>query len=253
MKNNSLYDIEYFQKIRASHENKKKRQNYKRMIGIGIIIIILLYILLPISRINNVEIMGNSVYSNAQVQKQANLYQKQFSLFHPAFLIESKLEKTNLYQSIKVDKKMFGNVRITVKENKLLFYQVENNKTFFYDSKANKLTFDENNTKLYRGQVAELISKLDEDIKARVIKDLALLDESVLTSISQIVHTPKTYDKEYFRFVMNGSKEVYIDSSIKDIVKVGKNYHNFVSNTKFKCSLIEFLDSENKAIVRRCS
>ena len=252
MKKNSLYDIEYFQKIKDAQILKKKNAKRRQFILIGLALLVILYLVTPLSRINSISIIGNSRYNQAQIQEFASVNKGDLTLFKPAFLIKSKLENAKVFKEVSAKKSWLGALDITIKENKLLFYEKDGNKVIFYDEANNNLTFSEVETKKYQALVPELSSKITAELKEKMVEKLSELDESVLNEISQIIHTPKSYDDQQFRFVMSHEKEIYINTNLEYIVKVGANYHNFAANTQYKCSFIEYLDTENKAIVKKC-
>ena len=252
MEKNSLYDIEYFQKIKNAQKIRKKRAQRNRIILIVFVLLVVGYLISPLSRINDIVIIGNERYDENKIKSIAKVEEHQFSFLRPAFLIEGQLKDSNLFTEAKVTKSLFGNIKMNVKETRLLFYHLENKKIVFYDEKNNKLILNDIQTKLYQGMVPELTSKLNDEMKTKLVEKLAELDESVGNEISQIIYMPKQYDKENFRLVMSGNKEIYINASLDYIVKVGINYHSFAANTKYKCSYIEYIDTENKAIVKKC-
>lgn len=252
MKDNSLYDIEYFQKMKIAHQNKKKRLRRRRIIILCLIVLVVLYIVLPISKISSVQIKGNKIYSNQKIEEIANIQPNMFSLLHPSFAIKNNLEKSNLFTNVEVSKSLMGNVIINVQENNILFYNKKDNKFIFYDNKGNKLTFDKKEEEYLKSSVTELIGDFNDDLKTKMVSKLSELDESVLQAISQIKHYPQKYDQEYFKFIMSGKKKVYIYTSLDDIVSVGVNYHNFAANSNYDCTIIEYINSENRAIVKKC-
>lgn len=252
MKNNSLYDIEYFQKMKKAHENKKRRLRRRRIILLALIIIIVVYIISPISRINSIQITGNKIYPENKIEEIARIKPQDFSLLHPKFVIKNNLEKANLFSEVKVSKSLLGKVIIDVKENNILFYNKQDNKIIFYDNKGNKIRFDTKEEAYLKSQVAELVGDIDDKLTNKMINKLSELDDSVLEAISQIKYYPQKYDNEYFKFIMSGSKKVYIHTSLDDIVSVGVNYHNFAANSNYECTIIEYINSENRAIVKKC-
>ncbi|WP_423364513.1 FtsQ-type POTRA domain-containing protein [Mycoplasma sp. P36-A1] len=255
MEKNSLYDIDCLnEKIELEKKRRKERKARNMLLSAIAAVLVIIYLISPISRINSIIISGNERYDNAQIKEIANLEINQFTFTRPAVLISRALESSNLFKDVEVTKTLLGSVEIKVSENRLLFYDTENNKTVFYDQSGNKLTFEDSVTARYKGVVPELSEnkKIDDDIKKKLINTTSQLADSVLNEISQIQYTPTNYDKEFFTFIMTGKKEIYIETSLDNIVKVGSRYHSFSINTSYKCSVIQYLDSENKAIVRKC-
>lgn len=253
--NNNLYNIEnieYFK--RQAQEKRFHQKRFKRFRRLLIILLglILIYLVSPLSKLNSITIINNERFSAAEIQKQINLYEKEFTFLHPKFLIKMQLENTDYYKSVEVEKSLFGNVKITVVENRLLFYEIKGKETIFYDEKGNQIIMKGDNLKKYIGNYPQLTSVIDDEMKQRLIKVLAQLDESVVGSMSQIIYDPQKYDKEYFKIVMNGPKKIYLYSSLDYLVKVGTNYHNFAANAQYSCNVIQYIDNSNKAVVTQC-
>lgn len=252
MKNNSLYDIEYFKKMKETHKNKCRRQRRLKIAAGVILVLIIIYIVTPISRINNIEVENNTIYPENEITKIANINPGSISILHPSFLIKANLEKSNLFKNVSVSKNLFNNVVIDVNEAKPVFYVKDNNKIIFYDENDNKITFEGEALAKQKSKVPELIDLKDDKLKKEIVNKLKELDPSVLTLISQIKHKPQKYDNQYFEFIMSGSKKIFIHASLNDIIKIGSSYHNFAANTKYECTIIEFINSESKAVVKKC-
>lgn len=252
MKKNSLYDIEYFQKIKSAQQEQQRKNKNKKIIIFVLFIVLIIYLLLPISKINDISISNNERYSELQIKELASVSQGQFSLLNPSFLIKNRLNKSNLFSEVKVDKKIFSTLKIEVKETRLLFNKKIDKKYYFFDENKNKLRFDSATNKKYRALTPELIGKVDKKLRNKMIEKLNQLDDSIISEISQIKYSPKSYDDEFFQFMMSGKNQIYIRASLDHLVKVGENYHIFAANTKYKCSVIEYIDSKSKAIVKRC-
>jgi cell division protein FtsQ len=252
---NNLYDInniEYFKNQSQQMQFKRRRLRNFRIILIIILFALVIYLITPFSKINSITIINNDRFTQSEIEDQINLHQNDFSLLHPKFLIKMQLANTNYYQEFSVDKSLLGNVTISVKENRLLFYQIDGKNTVFYDEKGNKIIMKDSVLKKYIGNYPQLTSKISEDMLKRLISSLAQLDSSVVSSMSQIVYDPKNYDKEYFKIIMNGPKKIYLYSSLDYLVKVGTNYHNFAANAQYSCNIIQYIDDSNKAVITKC-
>lgn len=252
MKKNSLYDIEYFKKLETTHKNKMiRRRRIRIFIGV-LIILFVVYLLTPLSKISKIEVVNNTVYSDAQIIKIANVNDGDLTLLHPSFLIKNNLNNSHLFKGVKVKKNIFNNVTIDVDEAKPVLYMKVKGKDVFYDENDNEIVFEPSDALKQKSRIPELTNLKNDKLKEEIIKKLSELDPSVLTLISQINHKPQKYDDQYFEFIMSGSKKIFIHSSLNDIIKVGSNYHNFAANTKYECTVIEFINSENKAVVKKC-
>lgn len=252
MKKNNLYNIEYFQKIKSAQMEQNRKRKIKRNALVVFIILIAIYLLLPISKINNINIFYNSRYSDQQILDFAKVHKGNFSFLNPEFVIKNRLKSTNLFTDIKVNKHGFTNVDIKVNETRLLFYKEIEKKYYFFDENKNKLGISDKSLNKYLAITPQLVGNINDDLLDKLIINLAQLDDSIINEISQIKHTPKSYDKEFFTFTMSSKGKIYIKTNLDNLVKVGKNYHIFSANIKYKCAIIEYLDSENKAIVKKC-
>jgi hypothetical protein len=184
----------------------------------------------------------------------ADIRLNQFSFNKPKFLISRALNSLNNFDDFSIDKSLNGNVVIDVKENRLLFYEVQDKKTIFFDDKDNQLEFDKNITNRLKSSIPKLNKgkEFDEELEKKLVSQLNKLDDSVLLEISEITHNPLEFDKENFIFTMTSTKEIYIHANLDDLVTVGANYHSFAINTRYDCSIIQYINSENRAIVRTC-
>ncbi len=252
MKKNNLYDIEYFQKIKSAQQEQKRKSKRNRIIVLLIFSLIMLYLILPISKINDISVSNNKRYSEQQIMELAGVSKGQFSLLNPSFVIKNRLNKSGLFVEVNVDKELFSTLNIKVVETRLLFNKKIAGKYYFFDENKNQLRFDTATNKKYRAITPELIGKVDKDLRNKMIEKLNQLDDSIISEMSQIKYSPKSYDDEFFYFMMSGDKQIYIRASLNHLVKVGQNYHIFAANTKYKCSIIEYIDSESKAIVKKC-
>lgn len=252
MKKNSLYDIEYFQKIKDARSIKNKKKRIRTLIIIIVVILSMIYLISDLSKINAIIVKGNERLSSKQILESINLKEKQFSFLHPKFLVQSQLEQTNQFKDVKVSKSLFGNVIIEVKEHHLLYYTNFDNKVVFYNELNNEVKLSENDTKIYMALVPNLVNKIDAKLQEKLINTLKKLDYVIVSEMSQIFYKPKNYDKEYFEIAMNASKKIYLHASLDHLVNVGDKYHNFASNAQYACNIIEYISSSNKAIVTKC-
>jgi cell division protein FtsQ len=254
--NSNLYDInniEYFKKQYQEKYFKRKRLVKFRLFLLILLVLLVIYLISPLSKINSITIVGNQRFTKDEILNKISLHEKSFTFIHPQFLIKMQLKNSDYYSSINVTKSWLGDVKITIKEYRLLFYDIDQQKQYtFYDEKGNKFILKGNILKKYQGNYPQLVSKINDELKEKLINTLGELDESVVSLMSEIIYTPKQYDKEFFKIIMNGSKQIYLYSSLNYLVKVGSNYHNFAANTQYQCSKIEFIDNSNKAIVTKC-
>lgn len=252
MKKNNLYNIEYFQKIKSAQKEKNRKKRIRRIVALVAILIITLYLILPISKINEISIFNNYRYSDQQIKEFAQVSKGDFLFLNPQFVIKNRLNKTNLFTNIEVELNGLNNLNIKLVETRILFYIDNGKEIIFYDENSNRLGISDNSKIKYMGMSPQLVSEIKPELQDKLIIKLSKLEDSILNEISQIKYTPKSYDKEFFTLTMSSKKRIYIKTNLDNLIKVGKNYHIFSANIKYSCAIIEYLDSENKAIVKKC-
>jgi len=249
-----LHDIEYFQKIKQEKKEKNKKLVRNILIGLIFIVGVAIYFVLPVSKIQSISVTGNQNFTSQQIIDKVNINLEDISLLRPSILLQHDLNNTHLFQDVSISKTWDGHVSIHVVENRLLFYQVGEEQTTFFDEQGNAIVFPTENLNAKKSRIPVLneSEQMTDQIKNKLINRLSILEPSVLIEISEITHQPLAFDVENFLFTMSGASQIFIQANLDDLVTVGANYHSFSVNTRYECSLIQFINSENRAIVRNC-
>lgn len=203
---------------------------YKRLIIFLIIVLILLLIFLKIItlKITNIYVDGNYYLSDQDVIEIAGIqnYPNSFLTFSKS--LKTKLVNNNFISSASVKKK-FTKVYISVVENRPLFYDDISKKTVLADGTSISDIYN----------VPILSNSVDSSVYDSFLKNLALINIDVYSSISEISYVPSEVDKNLFLFTMNDGNYIYVN--IDKFVSVNK-YFGMVVNFNNRKGIL-YLDS----------
>lgn len=184
---------------------KKKRKKLRvgrflLFIVIVSIIGVLIYFFLD-TKINNIIIKGNNVVTEKTILEQSGL------INHPSFIkttsysIKKKLLKNDIIKEVKVSKKLFNNITITIKEKRLLYIDEQLGKVILEDkTKINNDNYS----------VPILVNYIPNTKYNNFIKQLRKIDENILREISEITYNPTELDDGRFLLSMDDGNYIYL-------------------------------------------
>ena len=212
----------------------KRKINYKGLIIIGIIILLIVGIvfLYRSLRVKSIYVTGNKILTESEILEKTNLLTYPRLIDVSSSEIISNLKENKIINTVKVKKSLFGKVIIEISENKIL-YQDTNGKYML--SSKEEITLDE----AYLG-VPILINDC-KDVKDKFIDKLLLINSDILMHISEIEYEPTDLDKERFMFYMTDSNYVYVTLSKINLI----NSYNEIYPTLEGNKGILYLDSGN--------
>lgn len=193
---------------------KKKKLNFKKLLILILFLYLICYSLYYLfSRpISNIIITGNNFVSDNEIIEAAGLKN-----YPPAFTInknkiKKKLLKINLIENVTISRNLKFEIKIRVTELKIDFLNLSNNKLIL----GNGTYIDYTNT--YEG-VPTLINYTPEDILKKFAIKLGKIDQSIISSISEIEYSPSkndngdVIDNTRFLLKMNDGNFVYTNIS----------------------------------------
>lgn len=210
---------------------KKRKINVKKII-ILVLFICLFYLLFCLAKkipLKNIYIIDNSILSDKEIIELANISD------YPPYIeiskreITSKLKKNAYIKEIKIEKKFFNKIYIYITENKVLC---------MHDDKIILESGDEVYNNYNITQVPILLSDISS-VYENFVNKMSLVDNSILTKISEITYVPNEVDQERFTFKMNDGNLVYI--TLSKIAKINR-YNSIYSEMEGKNGII-YLDS----------
>ncbi len=182
-----------------------------------------------------IVIHGNSIISDEEVIIESNLKDYPNFFLTSSNKIEKTLEKNPFIKEVEVDKNLFLQIHIYIKENKPLFIRNDTNMIVFDSGKEIK------NSEEYELNVPSLINYVPDTKYGNFIKKMKQIDYDLLLKISQIMYSPTKYDEDRFILYMNDSNRVYINlPKFKNFNK----YNEMVTKFEGKTGKL-YLDSGN--------
>ena len=215
---------------------KRKKFNFLRFIIFIFIlfVIIISFIKLLKEPIKNIIIVGNNLVSDEEIIEISNLEK------YPSFIktmnskVCKKVKKLDLIKECELTKKWGYIVEINVVENKILYQKRSTNEYILENGK----TINEND--LLEG-IPVLINYVPDEIEAKLIEELGLIDLDIIKKISEIEYDPTTYDSQRFILYMIDGNMVYITLTKADNL----NKYNEIKKELEGKSGILYLDSGN--------
>ena len=161
-------------------------------IVMAIVVIVVMYLLSPMSSVRAVSIQGSRYLSDDYIKTISGVDTSSKLYFTVPVLVERKLEINPLIEDAKVSLNNGNTVTITVKEKKLVGYQSEGNGTIWFGNGEGTM-LDDNNRQLI-ASIPKLIGFTDQELLKKVSNALNEIDDSILQQISTISVYPLRYD-----------------------------------------------------------
>ncbi len=180
--------------------------------------------------IQSILIEGNTYLSDQEIIDLAGIREYPSTFKNSSKAMEKKLEQNDFILSAKVEKKnWYRTVKITVLENRPLFYYQPRNKMILQDGTA-----VEGNQNL-----PIVLNQIPEDVYQKFLEKMKDVPEDVLIRMSEIRYYPNDVDPELFYISMNDGNYVYVN-----IVNFKRlyNYLNYVEGSNNKRGILH-LDS----------
>lgn len=202
---------------------KKKHFNFKKFIILCLFFYVLFYAIYCIfsGPIKHIKVVGNEFLSDREIIRVAKLDTYPSIFKYLSSTIEKRIEKMDLISEVKVKKQWGYVVRIEVKENKPLFYNMTNDKVYLSDGKIIS-----NEDKVYG--IPSLGNYVKDEILMTFINKFKEINSDILYEINSIYYDPsynelgEVIDSERFRLVMEDGNQVYLTSAKAEKI----NYYN---------------------------
>ena len=227
-------------------KKKPKKFNYKKLIWLLVIILIIAsfgYYLFNL-KIKKIVIAGtnlikdNEIIQKAQIMDYPLIYRLNLSK------MAKRIETIDLVANVKIKRNIFGELKINIEENRVLFFNQSQNTIVLSNQKE---VPDQNN---YLG-VPILINYVPDKIYQDLIEGLIQVSSDVLSQVSEIEYTPSkneqglVLDEARFLLTMNDGNVIYINTI--NILRLNKYLEIFASLENRKGTIQ--LDSSNSEVV----
>lgn len=201
-----VIDIE--ERIPTLREKRRKRTNFKFIFLILLFLItlfLLLYFQSPYSEIKKVDVIGAELVETDVYKEQSDLHTGDSMWGFKVSDIEDKISKENWVKAVHVKRKWLTTVQIEIEEwKKVAYISIENE---LYPMLENGEIFKEASS-LESIDAPLFLDFEDEKLRKRLLAELAKLDPTVLSLISQINSTPSSADPYSVTLFMNDGYEV---------------------------------------------
>ena len=196
----------------AKIKKKKKRLNIKRLI----LLLLIIYLIIMLSYaiismpIKNIYIKNTNLLKDVEIIEVAGIKNYPGIFKISSKKIEEKVSTLDLVNKVKVQKKLWGKIIITIDEAKPLFYNRSTEKVVL----SNKKEVDPNEK--YLG-IPTLINYVPNELLTNFINSLSNIDSDIIGMINEIEYNPDkagdiTIDGNRFLLRMNDLNLVYVNT-----------------------------------------
>ncbi|MEC1260768.1 cell division protein FtsQ/DivIB [Bacillus swezeyi] len=206
-------------KIKEQRKQKANRRLITFILLFFTMMLIIIYLQTPISKVSTVEIKGNQNVSKDEIMSLSSIYEGQTEFWSlNKQKIEDKIEQNKLVKKAEVSKKLPNKIAISIEEYKSIAFLQKNN--VYYSVLENGTVLPDEVTPTDVGPI--LNHWTDDDKLVQMAKQLNSLPDSVKKSISEINYTPKKSNPWLIRLYMNDG--YIVTASIKSFAKKMDSY-----------------------------
>ncbi len=196
----------------ATKKVKRKKLNIKRLILLLLILYLIIMICYAIISmpIKNIYIRNTRLIKDNEIIEIAGIKNYPGIFKISSKKMEENIKKLDLVSSVKVKKKIWGKIIITVEEAKPLFYNRNEEKIVLSNMKrvspSNK----------YLG-IPTLVNYVPNDLLENFIKAFSIIDNDIIGMINEIKYNPDiagdiVIDNNRFLLSMNDTNLVYVNT-----------------------------------------
>ena len=207
-------------------KKKKKKFRFKRFLLLLLTILLFACLIYSLSLIKpkSYLVYNNTYLNDEEVLNELKLNKNDSFLLVNSFSLKEYVKKSNLIKDVKISKTISLNIKVKVTEYKVLYYDNKTNKTILENGQ--EISYKNNNITVLINEIS------DKEVKKNFIKKLNKVDNTILSSVSEIIYSPNGIDKERFLFSMNDGNYVYVTISKLNKINEYKSIINSVENRK---------------------
>lgn len=207
-------------------KKKKKKFRFKRFLLLLLTILLFGCLIYSLSLIKpkSYLVYNNNYLTDEEVLNELKLDEKDSFLLVNGLSLKDYVKKSNLIKEVKISKTLSLNIKVKITEYKVLYYDNKINKTILENGK--EINYKNNNVPVLINEIS------DKEVKKNFIKKLNKVDDTILSSVSEIIYSPNGIDKERFLFSMNDGNYVYVTLSKLSKINEYKSIINSVENRK---------------------
>ena len=211
--------------------NKKKKKKRKRLKIKSVFIFLFVLLLLGVAvycltliKVRSFYVYNNNYLTDEEVLKELKLDKNSSFLLTFTPIEKTIIRNSKFIEDVKIHKTFDLEIKIDVKEYKMLFYDSRNAKTVIENGE--KIDYLDNN-------IPVLINDIpDKEVYKTFVKKMNRVNNNSLQMISEITYSPNGIDKDRFLFSMNDGNYVYVTSTKISKINEYKSIINSVENKK---------------------
>lgn len=210
--------------------NKKRRKRKRLKIKSVLIFLFILLLLggsiygLTYIKVRSFYVYNNNYLTDEEVLKELKLNNKSSFLLTLTPIEKTIIKKSKFIKDVEIHKTLDLELKVDVKEYKMLFYDSRNAKTVIENGE--KIDYLDNNIPVLINEIT------DKDVYNKFVKKMNKVNNNSLQMISEITYSPNGIDKDRFLFSMNDGNYVYVTSTKISKINEYKSIINSVENKK---------------------
>lgn len=220
-------------------KNRRKRKLRKRRLTLlGIILLIVLgYIVSPLSKVMSVNVKGNSQLSKELIVQESGITNHTYHLFLNNDKIKDNLKKTGLVTKAYVTHNILGSVSIEVQEAGLVAYMELDKKTYVVTEEGKLIQLVEGMNYTGLKQIPKISGFTDLNVVEELASQYASIPVTIRNAVSDIVYYPeKGYDARVALILDDGKKLIVDIEGMKDTLSPTRfNYSAYMQSKSDVC------------------
>ncbi len=212
----------------------RKKIRKRRMFLVGIVlfsIVLICYFKAPVSRINQIDIVGNHYVDSALISENLGCSTNSIRLFTFTPKIKKNLKKIAGIKDVKVKKHLFGGLEVQIVEDNPIAYQDGDTINVILDN--GEVTDLTNHDFIKNLQQLPSLKNFDQDNLKKFAKEYVNVLPVVREQFSEIILDPETNDPTRIKIISNNNKICYV--RIEDMVYQLKYYNEIIQQNPTDC------------------
>jgi len=214
-------EIAAFERIKARKRKVKRRRNIAKIICVVLLILIVVYFISPLSKIQTVNVYQNNIVSSTAILEDSGIkVGKSTNLFTVSFLVGQNIRKNPFINGVNIKKTFNGTMTINVSERWVIYKTLQNEQWIAYFADGTSALIPQD----YEVDATVLIPVENEQTfpYAELAQNLAYVPREIVDEISEIKHTPSNLEEKRFMFYMKDRNRVSI---LMDNIKTKMKYY----------------------------
>ena len=220
-------------------KNRRRRKRRKRQLVIICLFILLIigYIVSPLSKVMSVSVTGNAQLSKDLIVQESGLTNKTYHFLINNEKVKNKLKSTGLVSKAYVTHNILGHVSIEVQEAQLVAYFELDNKTYVVTEEGKLIEVVKGMNYTNLKQIPKISGFNDLKAVEELASQYAKVPVTIRNAVSDIVYYPeKGYDDRVALILDDGKKLIVDIEDMKDTLSPSRfNYSAYMQSKSDVC------------------